>query len=86
MKIVTVGLNPSDVEFHEERFGREVTALPQPDTLERALSTYFEVNPYTAWFSASRRSFQQDPLAKERSYPENPSGISELATAPTSKT
>ena len=52
IKIVTVGLNPSDVEFREERFGRKVTADLRPDTLERALSGYFEVNPYTRWFSA----------------------------------
>lgn len=52
LRIVTAGLNPSDVEFREDRFGGEVTAELRPEILERALSRYFEVNPYTRWFSA----------------------------------
>ena len=52
IKIVTTGLNPSDAEFREDRFGREVTAELRPETLERALSRYFEVSPYVRWFSA----------------------------------
>ena len=98
IKIVTVGLNPSDVEFREERFGRKVTGDLRPESLERALSGYFEVNPYSRWFSAFETLLQ--PLGASfygESYPGTaPSGwkprqscalhtdlCSPLATTPT---
>jgi hypothetical protein len=52
IKIVTVGLNPSDAEFRESRFGAEVMSSLRPETLEPALSGYFSAKPYSAWFSA----------------------------------
>jgi hypothetical protein len=52
IKIVTVGLNPSDAEFpgDRDRFGREVRESLEPETLEGALSNYFAKDPYRDWF------------------------------------
>lgn len=50
-KIITVGLNPSDAEFIEPRFGNASSAST-PAELERALCGYFMDNPYSGWFRA----------------------------------
>lgn len=55
VRIVTVGLNPSDIEFVEkgrpaDRF--DIAAgLASPDGLEATLSGCFEMRPYRAWFA-----------------------------------
>jgi hypothetical protein len=59
IKVVTAGLNPSYREFCEERFEREVTAELRPETLERTLSRYFEVNPYKTWFDRAFETLLQ---------------------------
>jgi hypothetical protein len=71
LKIVTVGLNPSGVEFDEDRFGLEVKTSLLPDTLERALCNYFRDNPYTDWFDRAFETILQ-PLGAsyyEKIYP-----------------
>jgi hypothetical protein len=70
-RIVTVGLNPSGVEFDEDRFGPEVKTSLRPDTLERALCNYFRDNPYTDWFDRAFETILQ-PLGAsyyEKIYP-----------------
>jgi len=46
LKIVTVGLNPSNAEFAEDRFGLARRERLEPADLEVALSRYFQFNPY----------------------------------------
>ncbi len=50
LKIVTVGLNPSDAEFLEDRFRTHEIRLGCLGDLERSLSEYFKYNPYRKWF------------------------------------
>ncbi|MEC4720441.1 hypothetical protein RY831_14860 [Noviherbaspirillum sp. CPCC 100848] len=54
LRIITVGLNPSLVEFPEENpFQRFPSARQIPITpaaIERALNAYFENSPYHRWF------------------------------------
>ena len=58
VKIITVGLNPSDKEFREKNGDPFTTKLRFPDyivgndaSLEKALNCYFEKNPYRQWFN-----------------------------------
>jgi len=58
MKIITVGLNPSDKEFHENDGDPFTSQLRFPDykvgndkSLVIALNNYFEKNPYKKWFN-----------------------------------
>ena len=57
LRIVTVGLNPSRVEFPTEapyaRFPlAEAGAARNPEVLLATLSAYYEACPYRAWFNA----------------------------------
>lgn len=59
LKIITVGLNPSDKEFREKKGDPFTSQLRFPDyvngnnySLEKALNSYFEKNPYRQWFNA----------------------------------
>lgn len=59
VKIITVGLNPSDKEFREKKGDPFTSLLRFPDylngnncSLEKALNSYFEKNPYRQWFNA----------------------------------
>jgi hypothetical protein len=58
LKIITVGLNPSDKEFREkdnEEFSTQLrfsTYKGDDKTLEIALNNYFNDNPYRSWFNA----------------------------------
>jgi hypothetical protein len=58
-KIVTVGLNPSNVEFEEQRFCAEGHPALEPDALEQALSGYFQLNPYSRWFDRAFETLLQ---------------------------
>jgi len=49
-KIVTVGLNPSNVEFLEDRFQVRELRPGSVSDLEQSLCRYFEYNPYSLWF------------------------------------
>ena len=56
-KIITVALNPSDKEFREMNGDPFTSELRFPDyeigndaSLEKALNSYFEKNPYHKWF------------------------------------
>lgn len=57
IKVVTVGLNPSDREFRESDDDPCITDLRFPDfrgddlSLETACNNYFSVNPYRMWFT-----------------------------------
>lgn len=58
VKIITVGLNPSDKEFREKDGEPFTSQLRFPDykigndaSLEKALNRYFEKNPYRRWFN-----------------------------------
>ena len=50
IKIITVGLNPSDVESKEDRFRLEELRACTPAQFERAVSDYFKFRPYSQWF------------------------------------
>ena len=59
VKIVTVGLNPSILEFKADKTSPESTCYRFPkydptnaSTLAISLNEYFKNNPYTAWFNA----------------------------------
>lgn len=59
VKIITVGLNPSDKEFREKVDYPFTTDLRFPDyidgdeaSLEKAWNRYFEKNPYRQWFDS----------------------------------
>lgn len=59
IKIITVGLNPSDKEFREKKGDPFISQLRFPDyingndaSIEKALNSYFEKNPYRQWFNA----------------------------------
>ena len=59
VKIITVGLNPSDKEFREKDGEPYSSSLRFPDykvgddvSLENALNSYFMKNPYRKWFNA----------------------------------
>ncbi len=49
LKVVTVGLNPSNREFNEDRFEMNTARTLAPEPLEFSLSSYFKRNPYN-WF------------------------------------
>ncbi len=58
VRILTVGLNPSDKEFREKEGDSFSSGLRFPDykvgdevSLENALNDYFEKNPYRKWFN-----------------------------------
>ena len=58
VKIITVGLNPSDKEFREKDGDPFTSQLRFPDyingnnaSLEKALNNYFKKNPYRQWFN-----------------------------------
>ena len=59
IKIVTVGLNPSDAEFSVDRFGLAQMDVVTPATLARSLSAYFEANPYYQWFDPAFETLLQ---------------------------
>jgi hypothetical protein len=50
LKIVTVGLNPSDVEFKEDRFGIKDLKSCTLAQFEQSLGDYFKSQPYSQWF------------------------------------
>ena len=58
-KIITVSLNPSDIEFKNNKSSTPTTNLRFPDytgsvaSLYSAYNNYFLKNPYNAWFKAS---------------------------------
>ena len=59
LRVLTVGLNPSRLEFPADRpFSRfplwEVPARREPECYLGALSSYFVTRPYRTWFSAFR--------------------------------
>ena len=58
VKIITVALNPSDKEFREkdgDPFSSQLRfpdyVIGNEDSLEKALNSYFEKNPYRRWFN-----------------------------------
>ena len=59
LKIITVSLNPSDIEFKTDKSAIPSTKLRFPDyngtveSLYSAYNNYFSKNPYSAWFKAS---------------------------------
>jgi len=59
LKIITVSLNPSDIEFKDNKADAPTTNLRFPDydgsveSLYSAYNKYFLKNPYNAWFKAS---------------------------------
>lgn len=59
LKIITVSLNPSDIEFKNNKTSNPSTNLRFPDyngsvaSLYSAYNNYFLTNPYNAWFKAS---------------------------------
>jgi hypothetical protein len=62
LKIVTVGLNPSNVEFLEDRFRSHEIRPGCLADLERSLSQYFKYNPYRTWFDQGFETLLQ-PLS-----------------------
>ena len=59
LKIITVGLNPSDKEFREnteQPFSTELRfphfQSDKPKSLTATLNAYFKTNPYKRWFNA----------------------------------
>ncbi len=73
IKVVTVGLNPSLVEFKEDRFGVDYDDVLTSEALVQYLSGYFDFNPYSRWFDKSFESLLQ-PLSTSfygSSYPGN---------------
>jgi hypothetical protein len=59
LKIVTVGLNPSHVEFAEDRF--RVSGLTKCQ-LEESLCQYFKFRPYNRWFDQAFEKRLLQPL------------------------
>lgn len=60
LKIVTVGLNPSHIEFGHDRFRvTDAASLPAFADLEEDLCNYFKIRPYTAWFNRSFEALLQ---------------------------
>ena len=59
LKVVTVGLNPSNVEFEGQRFGVDVQRNLEPDSLEQALCGYFQLRPYSRWFDRAFETLLQ---------------------------
>lgn len=60
LRIITVGLNPSDAEFPQgsyERFPKvnATSGFPSANRYKSALNDYFRVNPYRKWFCAYER-------------------------------
>lgn len=59
LKIITVSLNPSDIEFKINKTSNPTTNLRFPDyngsieSLFTAYNNYFLKNPYNSWFKAS---------------------------------
>jgi hypothetical protein len=59
IKIITVSLNPSDIEFKEHKTASPSPKLRFPDfngsvtSLYNAYNNYFLKNPYNSWFKAS---------------------------------
>jgi hypothetical protein len=59
LKIITVSLNPSDIEFKINKTSLPTTNLRFPDyngsiaSLYTAYNNYFLTNPYNSWFKAS---------------------------------
>lgn len=59
LRVITVGLNPSDREFRPNDFTEVSKDFRFPDYdgtdagLEKALNNYFVYNPYNAWFKSS---------------------------------
>jgi hypothetical protein len=59
LKIITVSLNPSDIEFKISKSSHPTTNLRFPDyngstaSLYTAYNNYFLKNPYNSWFKAS---------------------------------
>lgn len=59
LKIITVSLNPSDIEFKINKSSHPTTKLRFPDydgstaSLYTAYNNYFLKNPYNSWFKAS---------------------------------
>ena len=56
LRVLTVGLNPSRHEFPEKHPFRRFPALageddPEPSRYLDAMSDYFDIDPYSAWFS-----------------------------------
>lgn len=58
-KIITVSLNPSDIEFKNEKTSKSSTNLRFPDyngsvvSIYNAYNNYFRINPYNSWFKSS---------------------------------
>ena len=57
VRVVTIGLNPSDKEFREDdnmpfstKLRFPLYQMGKPETLELALDDYFKANPYNKWF------------------------------------
>lgn len=62
LKIITVSINPSDIEFKTDKSGTPSTKGRFPDfkgtieSLYTAYNNYFLKHPYNAWFKASFRT------------------------------
>lgn len=57
-KLLTIGLNPSNQEFKENRFNIIDISNPDNETAEKlskTLNQYFEENPYKFWFNKYER-------------------------------
>ncbi len=59
LKVITVSLNPSDIEFKKDKSAVASSSLRFPDfdgssaSLYTAYNNYFITNPYSTWFKAS---------------------------------
>ena len=85
-KIITVGLNPSDKEFTEERFNTQSNFLKNPEDYLGSLSKYFKCNPYTGWFSSYDnllKEFGSSFYSEEKNTALHTDFITPLATSPT---
>ena len=56
LRVLTVGLNPSLHEFPQKECFRRFPALagegdPEPSRYLAAMSAYFDIDPYSAWFN-----------------------------------
>ena len=58
IKVITVGLNPSKVEFSKQRFDTGPNIRYDNDAFINTLSNYFSNNPYCRWFNNFEKILQ----------------------------
>lgn len=93
LKIITVSLNPSDIEFKINKISDPITTLRFPDyngsikSLYAAYNNYFLKNPYNSWFKASfgsvLESFEASHYDNARNTALHTDICSSYATSPT---